>query len=162
MPALTVKNAAALRKLLQLNSSPATWSETWEWPQTRTVQTQRFSGNIRTKNGNYLLVYLILCNVFMRHHHHSHLTPRIRSFDLFRHQRIAIVSWSVHGLFFLEVCSWGRVSLLMDILFALGVLPTHPQNPHSWRTSLSLLVWPLSYGMSGLGGPTRNRNFPPS
>jgi len=29
-----------------------------------------------------------------------------------------------------------------------GGLPTHPQNPHSWRTSLSLLVWSLSYGVS--------------
>ena len=34
-----------------------------------------------------------------------HLPPWIRSFDLFRHRRIAIVSWGVHGLFFLEVCS---------------------------------------------------------
>jgi len=46
------------------------------------------------------------------------------------------------------------MSLLMSILFSLGGLPTHPQKPHSWRTSLSLLVWPLSYGLSGLGGPT--------
>ena len=44
------------------------------------------------------------------HHDHHHLPPWIRSFDLFRHRRIAIVSWGVHGLFFLEVCSWGRVS----------------------------------------------------
>jgi len=49
-----------------------------------------------------------------------------------------------------------------DTLFSLGGLPTHPQNPHSWRISLSLLVWPLSYGLSGLGGPTRNRKFPPA
>jgi len=39
-----------------------------------------------------------------------HLPRWIRSFDLFRHRRVAIVSWGVHGLFFLEVCSWGRVS----------------------------------------------------
>ena len=39
-----------------------------------------------------------------------HLPPWIRSFDLFRHRRIAIVSWGVHGLFFLEVCSGGRAS----------------------------------------------------
>ena len=38
-------------------------------------------------------------------HHHHHLPPWIRSFDLFRHRRIAMVSWGVHGLFFLEVCS---------------------------------------------------------
>jgi hypothetical protein len=25
----------------------------------------------------------------------------------------------------------------MSTLFSLGGLPTHPQNPHSWRTSLS-------------------------
>ena len=41
--------------------------------------------------------------------HHNHLPPWIRSFDLFRHRRIAIVSWGVHDLFFLEVFSWGRV-----------------------------------------------------
>jgi len=52
-----------------------------------------------------------LCNgCLFHHHHHHHLPPWIRSFDLFRHRRIAIVSWGVHGLFFLEVCSWGRVS----------------------------------------------------
>ena len=51
-------------------------------------------------------------------------------------------------------------SLLLSILFSLGGLTTHPQNPHSWRTSLSVLVWPLSYGLSGLGGPTRNIKFP--
>ena len=43
-------------------------------------------------------------------HHHHHLPPWIRSFDLFRHRRTAIVSWGVHDLFCLEVCSWGRVS----------------------------------------------------
>ena len=37
--------------------------------------------------------------------HHHHLPPWIRSFDLFRHRRIAIVSWGIHDLFFLEVCS---------------------------------------------------------
>jgi hypothetical protein len=35
--------------------------------------------------------------------------------------------------------------LLMSTLFSLRGLPTHPQNPHSWRTSFSLLVWPLLY-----------------
>ena len=39
-----------------------------------------------------------------------HLSPWNRSFDLFRHRHIAIVSWGVHDLFFLEVCSWGCVS----------------------------------------------------
>ena len=29
----------------------------------------------------------------------------------------------------------------MSTLFSLGGLPTHPQNPHSWRTSLSLSVY---------------------
>jgi len=38
---------------------------------------------------------------------HRHLPPWIRLSDLFRHQRITIVSWGVHDLFFLEVCSWG-------------------------------------------------------
>ena len=31
----------------------------------------------------------------------------------------------------------------MSTLFSLGGLPAHPQNPHSWRTSFSLLVWLL-------------------
>ena len=44
------------------------------------------------------------------HHYHHHLPPWIRSFDLFRHRRAPIVFWVVHDLFFLEVCSWGRVS----------------------------------------------------
>jgi len=48
----------------------------------------------------------------------------------------------------------------MSILFSLGGLPAHPQNLNSWRTSLSLLVWVLSYGLSGLGDPTRNIKFP--
>jgi len=37
--------------------------------------------------------------------HHRRLPPWIRSFDLLRNRRIAIVSWGIHGLFFLEVCS---------------------------------------------------------
>jgi len=41
---------------------------------------------------------------------HHHLPPWIRSFDLFRHLRVAILSWGVHGLIFLGVCSWGCVS----------------------------------------------------
>ena len=33
------------------------------------------------------------------HHHHYHrLSPWIRSFDLFRHRRVAIVSWGVQGI----------------------------------------------------------------
>ena len=45
------------------------------------------------------------------HHHHHHLPPWIRSFDLFRHRRIAIVSWGVRDPFFLEVCSSGPQKL---------------------------------------------------
>jgi hypothetical protein len=44
------------------------------------------------------------------HQHHHHLLPWFRSFDRFRRRRVAIVSWGAHDLFFLEVCSWGRVS----------------------------------------------------
>ena len=43
-------------------------------------------------------------------HHHHHLPPWVRLFDLFRHRCIAIISWGVHGLFFLKVCSWRCVS----------------------------------------------------
>jgi len=53
-------------------------------------------------------------------HHHHHLPPWIRSFDQFRHRRIAIVSWGVHGLFFLEVCRWGRVSAVWCCPFFRG------------------------------------------
>ena len=55
---------------------------------------------------------------------HHHLPPWIRSFDLFRHRRIAIVSWGVHGLFFLEVCSWGRVSWVWCCPFFQGGWPS--------------------------------------
>jgi len=44
-----------------------------------------------------------------RHHHH-HLPPWIKSFDLFRHRRVAIVSWGVRDPFLPGVCRWGRVS----------------------------------------------------
>jgi hypothetical protein len=37
-------------------------------------------------------------------HHHHHLPPWIRSFDLFRHRRVAIVSWGVRDPFFPGVC----------------------------------------------------------
>ena len=56
----------------------------------------------------------------------------------------------------------GCASLLMSALFSLVGLPTHSQNPHSSKTSFSLSFWPLSYGLSGLGDPTRNRKFPPA
>jgi hypothetical protein len=52
--------------------------------------------------------FLILSTTERDYHHH--LPPWIRSFDLFRHRRVAIVSWGVHDLLSLEVCSWGRVS----------------------------------------------------
>jgi len=41
---------------------------------------------------------------------HHRLPPWIRSFDLFRHWRVALFPYGVHDLFFLEVCIWGRVS----------------------------------------------------
>jgi len=98
-----------------------------------------------------------------RHCHHHHLPPWIRTFDLFRHRRVTIFSWGVHCLFFCtrSFVIWsadirGCASLLMSIWFSFGRLPARPQNPHSLRTSLSLLVWLLSYGLCGLGGPTRN------
>jgi hypothetical protein len=47
-------------------------------------------------------LHLPLTPVTSYHHHHP---PWIRSFDPFRHRRIAVVSWGVHVLFFLAVCS---------------------------------------------------------
>jgi len=44
----------------------------------------------------------------LAHFHHHH--PWIRYFDLFRHRRVASVSWGVHDPFVLGVCIWGRVS----------------------------------------------------
>ena len=53
---------------------------------------------------------LVLSETFLiHHHHHHHLSPWIRAFDLFRHRRVAIVSWGVQDLCFLEVCS-GEIS----------------------------------------------------
>jgi hypothetical protein len=43
---------------------------------------------------------ILLCIVI---NYHPHLPPWIRSLDLFRHRRVAIDSWGVHDLFFLEV-----------------------------------------------------------
>ena len=57
-------------------------------------------------------IIIFLC---INHHH-----PWIRSFDLFRHRRIAIVSWGVHDLFLLGVCSWGRVSAVWCCPFFRG------------------------------------------
>jgi hypothetical protein len=54
------------------------------------------------------LFRLIFC--VGHHHHHNHLTPWIRSFDLFFHRRVCIVSCGVHDLFFLEDCILRRVS----------------------------------------------------
>jgi hypothetical protein len=51
------------------------------------------------------------------HHHHHHLLlllllhpPWIRSFELLRHRRVAILSWGLHDLLFLEVCIRGVYS----------------------------------------------------
>jgi hypothetical protein len=38
-------------------------------------------------------------------YHRHHLPPWIKSFDLFWHRRVAIVSWGAHDLFFREVGS---------------------------------------------------------
>jgi hypothetical protein len=80
-------------------------------------------------------------------------------------ENIIIIIIFLHGLGLLtcsDIDALPCASLLMSTLFSLGGLPAHPQNPHSWRTSLSLLVWLLSYGLSGLGGPTRNIKFLPA
>jgi len=61
-------------------------------------------------NTSILLYFNLVLSIYpyyyYYHHHHHHLPPPwIRSFDLFRHRRIVIVCWGVHGLFFLDVCS---------------------------------------------------------
>ena len=49
----------------------------------------------------------------------------------------------------------------MSTLFSLGGLPTHPQNPHSWRTSLSLVVWLASLlRPARLGRPYQEQKVP--
>jgi len=50
-------------------------------------------------------ISLDMLGMYKYHHYHHHLPPWIRSFDLFRHRRVAIVSWGVHDLFVLGVCS---------------------------------------------------------
>jgi UDP-N-acetylmuramyl pentapeptide phosphotransferase/UDP-N-acetylglucosamine-1-phosphate transferase len=42
---------------------------------------------------------MIKVDVVVDNHHHHH--PRIKSLDLFRHRRVAIVFWGIHDLFFL-------------------------------------------------------------
>jgi hypothetical protein len=69
---------------------------------------------------NFFFYLGLVCAWKLHHHHHHHrhynllllrlllllyLLLCIRSFGLFRHRRVAIVSWGVHNLFFLEVCS---------------------------------------------------------
>ena len=78
---------------------------------------------LNTESSNFHLVIIRgfltcpLTQIIINHHHH-HLPPWIRSFDLFRHRRIAIVSWGVQDLFFLEVCSRDAYfgSLVLSIL----------------------------------------------
>ena len=45
-----------------------------------------------------LVIYIYSTNISPIHHE---LPPWIRSLDLFRHRRVAVVSWGVHDLFFL-------------------------------------------------------------
>ena len=61
---------------------------------------------------------------------------------MFRTARVHIQEDSLYMQFFYGKFSYiyvSSASLLMSTLFSLGGLPTHPQNPHSWTTSLSLL-----------------------
>ena len=61
-----------------------------------------------------------------------------------------LIVWILLG-FVLLLCTLFQLnlwSLLMSTLFSLRGLQAHPQNPHSWRTSLSLLVWLLSLSLS--------------
>ena len=51
----------------------------------------------------YIILYYIILYYIILYYHH--LPPWIRSFDLFRHRRVAIFSWGVHDLFSPEVCS---------------------------------------------------------
>ena len=50
-------------------------------------------------------IHLIIHNNNNNNNNNNSLPPWIRSFDLLRHRLIAIVSWGVHDLFFLKVCS---------------------------------------------------------
>ena len=59
------------------------------------------SNKLSIINLRILLVYFCL---------HHHRPPWIRSLELFQHRWVAIVSWDVHDLFFLWVCSWRHVS----------------------------------------------------
>jgi len=52
--------------------------------------------------------------------HHHHLPPWIRSFHLFRHRRVVVVSWSVHDFLVLGFCIWGCVSAVCCYPFSQG------------------------------------------
>jgi len=95
----------------------------WTGNQTQ-LHNRRSTINVTNSKRNYIYKYTMMWqtqqNFHHNHHHHYQLPPWFRSFHLFRHRRIAIVSWGVHDLFFLEVCSWWRVSAVRCCPFFQG------------------------------------------
>ena len=81
------------------SESPA--NERFQMPVTEHKQDMEWLYTVTPKTGTFIRQTKL---------HQHHLPPWIRSFDLLRHRRVAIVSWGVHDLSFLEVCSWGRDS----------------------------------------------------
>jgi hypothetical protein len=84
----------------------------WSYPTNQTCNSTAYSIQVTLGlqlQANFIIVIIIY-----------NLPPWIRSFDLFRHRRVAIFSWDVHDLFSLEVCSWGRVSAVWCCPFFKG------------------------------------------
>ena len=75
----------------------------------RTVSVRKLNSSSFAWNESLLLqqkeLYRLTLPFVLHDVYHHHPPPWIRSFELFRHRRVAIVSLGVHDLFFLEVCS---------------------------------------------------------
>ena len=128
---VTILNSHSLPPKVYTTTFPTEWwlsDATWVMRQNKTL----VSGGGRLKFGWYPSTFTadedfgnslsnlgtpLAVTIYSMYHH---LRPWIRSFDLFRHRCIAIVSWGVHDLLFLEVCSWGRVSGVSLVLFILS------------------------------------------
>ena len=106
-----------------------TWRQMYIFDQISLISSQnekcfdKFVKKIKTHilNSIFLFFFQKSCRLYdHHHHHHRHLPPWIRSFDLFRHRRIAIVSCGVRNPFFPGVCRWGRISAVWCCPFCRG------------------------------------------
>jgi hypothetical protein len=55
-----------------------------------------------------------------------------------------------------------RAGSLSIAIFTVDRLLAWSTNPHLWRTGVSLFVWPIPFGLSGMDGPTGSVMLPPA